>query len=205
MIVIVDYDVGNIGSILNMLRKVNADAVCSSAEDTIERAEKLILPGVGSFDQAISKLHASGLVPVLNHKIHQDRTPILGICLGMQLFAQSSEEGKSRGLGWLDAAVKRFDFNKGPPNLKIPHMGWNRVEIRKTNDLFRDMDQTHRFYFVHSYHIVCHDKNDVIGSTRYGYPFVSMIQKDNIFGVQFHPEKSHRYGMRILKNFSELG
>ena len=204
MIVVVDYDVGNIGSILNMLRKIDTDAVCSSEEQTIDNAEKLILPGVGSFDQAIVKLNASGLVPVLDRKIKEDRTPILGICLGMQLFAQRSEEGKTRGLGWLDATVKRFDFNKGPLNLKIPHMGWNRVKTLKENPLFRGMDENHRFYFVHSYHIICHDETDGIGSTLYGYPFVSMIQKNNIFGVQFHPEKSHKYGMQILKNFSEI-
>ena len=203
MIVVIDYDVGNIGSILNMLKKVGAAAICSSDKNTIENAEKLILPGVGSFDQAFAKLNASGLVPVLNQKVIEDQTPIFGICLGMQLFTQRSEEGSAKGLGWLDATVKRFDFEEGLSSLKIPHMGWNRVDIRNESPLFANMHENHRFYFVHSYHIECHDEHDVVGLTRYGYPFVSMIQKENIFGVQFHPEKSHKYGMQILKNFIE--
>jgi glutamine amidotransferase len=205
MIVIIDYDVGNIGSILNMLKHVGTKAVCTSDADMVEAAEKLILPGVGSFDMAITKLEATGLIPVLNRMIMNKNTPILGICLGMQLFAYRSEEGKINGLGWLDATVKRFDFMETDRRLRIPHMGWNRVEIQKENMLSRDLHNEHRFYFVHSYHIDCHDPEDVAGVTRYGYPFVSMIQKENIFGVQFHPEKSHRYGMQILKNFAENG
>ena len=206
MIVVIDYDVGNIGSILNMLKHVGSKAVCTSDADRVEAAEKLILPGVGSFDQAITKLRATGLIPVLNRMVIRNNTPILGICLGMQLFAERSEEGKINGLGWLDAAVKRFDFTGSDSHLKIPHMGWNRVEIqKKKNMLFREMHDDHRFYFVHSYHIDCHDNGDVAGSTRYGYPFVSMIQKKNIFGVQFHPEKSHKYGMKILQNFAGMG
>ena len=204
MIVVIDNDVGNIGSILNMLKKVGATAICSSDTDTIENAEKLILPGVGSFDKAVAKLNVSGVVPVLNRKVIENQTPVLGICLGMQLFAKKSEEGKIKGLGWIDATVKRFDFEEGVSNLKIPHMGWNRVDIRNESPLFADMHENHRFYFVHSYHIECHDEHDVAGLTHYGYPFVSMIQKENILGVQFHPEKSHRYGMQVLKNFAEI-
>ena len=204
MIVVIDYDVGNIGSILNMLRRVSAKALCSSDIETIENAEKLILPGVGSFDQAMTKLKASGLLPVLNRKVIGGGTPILGICLGMQLFAQRSEEGTAKGLGWLDATVKRFDFEDRSLNLKIPHMGWNRVKMQKESFLFKEMHENHRFYFVHSYHLVCHHKNDVAGLTHYGYPFTSMLQKKNVLGVQFHPEKSHRYGMQVLKNFSEI-
>ena len=130
MIVVIDYDVGNIGSILNMLRKVGAAAVCTPDVHHIENAAKIILPGVGSFDQAATKLKDSGLVPVLNRKVLEDRTPILGICLGMQLFARRSEEGLTEGLGWLDATVKRFDFKDMPLTLKVPHMGWNRVDMR---------------------------------------------------------------------------
>jgi len=204
MIVVIDYDVGNIGSILNMFKRVGTMTRCSSDIDTIQSAEKLILPGVGSFDQAMTKLKASGLLPVLNRKVIGDGTPILGICLGMQLFAEQSEEGKTKGLGWLDAKVRRFDFADTGANLKIPHMGWNRIEIRKENVLFKEMDEFHRFYFVHSYHLECRDPDDVAGLTRYSYPFVSMIRKENIFGVQFHPEKSHKYGMQILKNFAQI-
>lgn len=202
MIVVIDYGVGNIGSILNMLKKVGAMSVCSADVDTIENAEKLILPGVGSFDQAIVKLDGSGLIPILNRRVMEDHIPILGICLGMQLFAEKSEEGTTKGLGWLNATVKRFDFVDGSIDLKIPHMGWNRVEIQKENVLFKEMCENNRFYFVHSYHIVCHDENNVAGITHYGYPFTSIIQKANIYGVQFHPEKSHKFGMQILKNFA---
>ena len=204
MIVVIDYDVGNIGSILNMLKKVGASACCSADVYTIESAEKLILPGVGSFDQAVAKLDASGLIPVLNQRVLKENIPILGICLGMQLFAQRSEEGTTKGLGWLNATVKRFDLAGNSLNLKIPHMGWNRVEVNKECLLFNEMQDNYRFYFVHSYHLECHDQNDVVGLTRYGYPFVSMIRKENILGVQFHPEKSHKYGMQVLKNFAEI-
>ncbi|MDP6683411.1 MAG: imidazole glycerol phosphate synthase subunit HisH [Desulfobacterales bacterium] len=204
MIVIIDFGIGNIGSILNMLKKLGGAAICSADRDTIKNADKLILPGVGSFDHAISKLKASGLVQILNRLVLERQTPILGICLGMQLFAKKSEEGKIKGLGWIDATVKRFDFEEGVSNLKIPHMGWNRVEIQKEIILFDGMPDNHRFYFVHSYHLECHGEGNVAGLTRYGYPFVSMIRKGNIFGVQFHPEKSHRYGMQLLKNFAEI-
>ncbi len=202
MIVIIDYDVGNIGSILNMLKQVGAAAVCSADPEMIGAAEKLILPGVGSFDQAMTRLAATGLIEPLTRRVMDAQTPMLGICLGMQLFAQCSEEGRTRGLGWIDATVRRFDFKNGNQDLKIPHMGWNRVDIQKESLLFRNMYDEHRFYFVHSYHLDCHDTGDVAGLTRYGYPFVSMVQKENLFGVQFHPEKSHKYGMQILKNFA---
>ena len=204
MIAIIDYDIGNIGSILNMLKHIGSKAVCTSDPEMIGTAEKLILPGVGSFDQAMTRLAANGLIDPLNRRVIEAKTPILGICLGMQLFTRSSEEGRISGLGWLDATVKRFDFKGCDLNLKIPHMGWNSLEIRKDILLFRDMHVDHRFYFVHSYHIDCRDPADVACVSHYGYPFTSVIQKKNIFGVQFHPEKSHRYGMQILKNFADI-
>ncbi|HWR26487.1 MAG TPA: imidazole glycerol phosphate synthase subunit HisH [candidate division Zixibacteria bacterium] len=204
MVHIVDYGMGNMGSILNMLKKIGTAAVISSKISDIEKAEKLILPGVGSFDNGISNLRNLGLVPILSDKVINDRIPILGICLGMQLLTMGSEEGALDGLGWLKAKTIRFNFDKTQTNLKVPHMGWNTVKIEIEDYLFRDMYQDARFYFVHSYHVVCDDELDVASKTHYGYDFISSVQKENIFGVQFHPEKSHKFGLKLLKNFAEL-
>ena len=200
-IVIIDYGLGNLGSIRNMLKKIGAEGAISSNVSDIEGAEKLILPGVGNFDQGMRNLEALGLVPVLENKVIQKKTRILGICLGMQLFARKSEEGKSTGLGWIDAEVVRFKFDDKERHLKIPHMGWNLVEIRQRNPLFEEMYPEPRFYFVHSYHIACRNEEEVLTQTFYGYKFVSSVKKENIYGVQFHPEKSHKFGMKLLDNF----
>ena len=202
MIVVIDYKMGNIGSILNMLKKIDAEGIISSDPDEIKRADKLILPGVGSFDRGIRNLTDSGLIPILESKVIKERTPILGICLGMQLFSKRSEEGVLDGLGWIDAEVKRFSFENN--KLKIPHMGWNSVTVLKQDNLLRDMPEQSRFYFVHSYYLVCKDEKDALLTTDYGHSFTSAVKKDNIIGVQFHPEKSHKFGMKLLKNFSEL-
>jgi glutamine amidotransferase len=200
-IVIIDYGLGNVGSIRNMLKKIGAEGTMSSNVSDIERAEKLILPGVGNFDQGMRNLEALGLVPVLEDKVIQKKTPILGICLGMQLFARKSEEGESTGLGWIDAEVVRFKFGDKERHLKIPHMGWNLVEIRQKNPLFEEMYPEPRFYFVHSYHLACRNEEEVLTQTFHGYKFVSSVKKENIYGVQFHPEKSHKFGMKLLDNF----
>lgn len=202
MITIIDYGMGNLGSILNMLRKIGADAVISSSITDIEKADKLILPGVGAFDAGMRNLAHLNLIQTLKYKVLEKKTPILGICLGMQLMTEKSEEGNFSGLGWFKAETKRFSFNGGN-NLKIPHMGWNYLSVVRENNLFRQMAETARFYFVHSYHAVCRDPADVIASTFYGYDFVSSVNRDNIYGVQFHPEKSHKYGMKVLRNFAE--
>ncbi|MEW6608430.1 MAG: imidazole glycerol phosphate synthase subunit HisH [bacterium] len=202
MIVIIDYSMGNSGSILNMLKKIGANAISSSKMPDIEKADKLILPGVGAFDNGMTNLNKSGLIPILNEIIFNKKIPILGICLGMQLLAKRSEEGTLSGLGWLDAEVVRFKFDTSC-NLKIPHMGWDTVELVKENCMFKGLEQS-RFYFVHSYHVVCHNRLDILAETCYGYNFVSAVQKDNIIGVQFHPEKSHKFGMTLLRNFVEL-
>jgi len=204
MITIIDYKTGNYGSVLNMLKKIGAEAVISSDILDIEKADKLILSGVGSFDTGIKNLQELEILPVLNKKVLENKTPILGICLGMQLFAKKSEEGKLTGLGWIDAEVVKFKFDKNKSDFKIPHMGWNIVETKKINVLFKNMTEEQRFYFVHSYHLMCDNEKDIIAETNYGYEFVSAIQKENIFGIQFHPEKSHKFGMRLLKNFVEL-
>ena len=200
-IIIIDYGLGNLGSIKNMLKKIGSEAAISSSISDIEEAEKLILPGVGNFDQGMRNLEASGFLPVLEDRVIQKKTPILGICLGMQLFARKSEEGESTGLGWIDAEVVRFKFGDKERHLKIPHMGWNLVEIRQKNPLFEEMYPEPRFYFVHSYHLACRNEEEVLTQTFHGYKFVSSVKKENIYGVQFHPEKSHKFGMKLLDNF----
>lgn len=204
MIVIVDCKMGNIGSIVNMLKKIGVESKTSSDIEEIKKAKKLVLPGVGSFDNGIKNLNQFGLIPVLNEKVLKDKTPIIGICLGMQLFAKKSEEGILGGLGWIDANVKKFNFTNNQSNLKIPHMGWNNVILKKEDVIFKDMPSDSRFYFVHSYCFVCNDLKDILAVTNYGYDFTSVVKKENILGVQFHPEKSHKYGMKLLENFVKL-
>jgi glutamine amidotransferase len=195
---------GNLGSILNMLKKIGISATISSKTEDVMKADKLILPGVGAFDQGITNIKDMGLLPVLNEKILHQKTPVLGICLGMQLLTRRSEEGKLPGLGWIEGQTVRFHFDQKQTNLKIPHMGWNSVSVLHKDSLFQGLEEEAAFYFVHSYHVVCDHEADVLATTHHGYNFVSAIQKDNIFGTQFHPEKSHKYGLRILKNFVEL-
>jgi glutamine amidotransferase len=204
MIVIVDYGLGNLGSIKNMFKKIGTEAVISSNSSDIERAKKLILPGVGRFDQGMMNLRNLDLVGVLTEKVIQKKTPILGICLGMQLFTKHSEEGPSDGLGWIDAETIRFRFGSSQGQLKIPHMGWNLIKIEQKEALVGEMYSEPRFYFVHSYHVVCKNEGDILSKTFHGYEFVSAIRKENIYGVQFHPEKSHKFGMKLLSNFVEF-
>jgi glutamine amidotransferase len=200
MVVVIDYGVGNPGSILNMLKKLGADAKLSCDRDDIQRADRLILPGVGSFDRGLAELRSRGLEELLTEEVTVRRRPILGICLGMQMFARSSEEGQAPGLGWLDAVTQRLHPQ---PNLRLPHMGWNWIRpIGGEHSLFRGLNQP-RFYFVHSYHVVCRDADDVLATCRYGDEFVCAVRRGNIFGTQFHPEKSHRLGLQVLKNFLE--
>jgi glutamine amidotransferase len=203
-IVIIDYGLGNLGSIKNLLKKIGAEGIVSSNVSDIEKAEKLILPGVGTFDHGMKYLETLGLLPILENKVVQKRTPILGICLGMQLFARRSEEGESRGLGWIDAEAVRFRFENDKRHLKIPHMGWNLVKICQKDPLFEGMYPEARFYFVHSYHVACRNKEEVLTQTFYGYEFVSAVRRENIYGVQFHPEKSHKFGMKLLDNFVRI-
>jgi len=204
MLAIIDYGMGNIKSIANMIRKIGAEAKTISSPEELRRADKVILPGVGAFDNGMKNLKDLGLISVLNDVVLNKKIPVLGICLGMQLFTKKSEEGKLDGLGWIDAETIRFRFDRSKENLKIPHMGWNTVKIKKESRLFDNMYPEPRFYFIHSYHLICNDEKDVLTETFYGYNFVSSVQRDNIFGVQFHPEKSHKFGMQILKNFVEL-
>ena len=204
MIVILDYGMGNTGSIINMIRHVGGDAVISADEQTISTAAALILPGVGAFDSGMEKLRASNMLALVEKCVLKEKIPFLGICLGMQLLFDSSEEGLLPGLGWISGRVERFDFSGINENgLKIPHMGWNLVASRHNHPLFASLGAGARFYFVHSYHAVCSDEHHAIAFAEYGYSFACAVQKENIFGVQFHPEKSHKFGMTLFKNFVE--
>ena len=203
MIVIVDYQAGNIGSIKNMIKKIGHEAVISNDGELIAKASKLILPGVGSFDYGMSKLRELNLVEILKQKVINERTPILGICLGAQLLCESSEEGVLPGLGWVKGKVKKFSLQNVGRKLTVPHMGWNVVHVCKESKLFSEVSMPARFYFVHSYYILCDDIDDVLTDNMYGTKYHSAFEKENILGVQYHPEKSHKFGKQLLKNFIE--
>lgn len=201
MVVIVDYGSGNLGSIRNMLKKIGFDAIISSDHHVLQTAEKLILPGVGSFDQGMLSLEESGLIPILNQKVLEEKTPVLGICLGMQLMTKRSGEGNRSGLGWFDAETIRFDPSKTAQKYPVPHMGWEYVFEKNKSLLLDEMYAEPKFYFAHSYWVKCQHPDEVILTSRYIHEFDSAIQKGHILGVQFHPEKSHKYGMKLLSNF----
>jgi glutamine amidotransferase len=204
MIVIVDYGMGNLGSIQNMLKKIGAkNAKISSDPKEIEQADKLILPGVGAFDTGMQRLRETGLISLLNEKVISARTPTLGVCLGMQLMTKVSEEGELPGLGWINAETIRFRFDPKQTGLKVPHMGWNTVNVRREGTLFTEMHPNPRFYFVHSFHVIAHNPEDIVATTDYGYEFVSVLQQGHIMAAQFHPEKSHKFGMKLYRNFVE--
>ena len=203
MIVVVDYGMGNLGSILNMLDRIGVPARASDGPESIRAAGKLILPGVGAFDEGMRQLEARGLVEALRRRVVEEGAPIPGICLGLHLMARHSEEGERAGLGWLEAEVVRFKPPGPGETLKIPHMGWNVVEARKPSPLLRELPQPARFYFVHAYHVVADHPEDVLLETRHGGPFAAALERGNLRGVQFHPEKSHRFGMTLLSNFAQ--
>ncbi|MBI2287959.1 MAG: imidazole glycerol phosphate synthase subunit HisH [Chloroflexi bacterium] len=203
MIVIIDYGMGNLGSILNRLERMETEVIISSKAEQIEKADKLILPGVGSFAAGIDNLKKRDLIGVLEKKIIIEKAPILGICLGMQLFTRRSEEGDAEGLGWVDAETRKFNFTSEDAKLRIPHMGWNSINKLRDSLLLVDLPDGASFYFVHSYYVQCNDPGNVVATTRYGIDFACVIQKANIFGTQFHPEKSHQDGIVLLRNFIE--
>jgi imidazole glycerol-phosphate synthase subunit HisH len=203
MISIADFGMGNIGSIANMLKKVGVEVAVVTQPDGLRAAEKIILPGVGAFDAAVSRIRDNGWWPVLKAKVIEERTPILGICLGMQLVMDSSEEGVLPGFGWVPGKVVRFTDDLG---VRIPHMGWNNVVVARDCPLVEGlaaMDDC-RFYFVHSYRVHCRDAHDAVLNAHYGVDFDAAVQRENVLGVQFHPEKSHRYGMALLRNFARM-
>lgn len=201
MIVIIDYGMGNLGTVATKIKKMDSSVVISSNPEEISRADKIILPGVGSFKAGMENLQKRQLIGILNKKVLDEKTPVLGICLGMQLLTKKSEEGFVDGLGWIDAETIRFRFDEQQKNLKIPHMGWNTIHVSHDHPLLEGLDQPARFYFVHSYHAKCNNPENIVSLTEYGYPFPSMICRENITGVQFHPERSHKFGMKLLSNF----
>lgn len=201
MIIIVDYNTGNLNSIKNILKKIGADSLITNDPDKISNATKLILPGVGHFDYGMRNLQSLNLIEVLNKKVLEEKVPILGICLGVQLFTKGSEEGNEPGLGWIDGRTRAFDKNRLDTRLKIPHMGWSDVRFKPGSKLFNGFTETPRFYFVHSYHLVCNNPHDEMVYGEHGYEFVAGVEHENVVGVQFHPEKSHRFGMKVMENF----
>ncbi len=203
MIVIIDYGIGNLASVLNMFKKVGVkDVIISGDKEEITRADKLLLPGVGAFDTAMNNLEQSGLIPVLNDKVLVQKVPILGICLGMQLLTKRSEEGTKAGLGWINAETVKFNLDPAL-KLKVPHMGWNYIKVQRENKLI-DTQSKNRFYFVHSYYVNCFDESQSLATSNFGTDFTCMVNKENIFGAQFHPEKSLKFGMKMLENFAKI-
>ena len=195
---------GNLRSVQKAFERLKANAVISSNIGDIKKADKLVLPGVGDFKNGMNKLRELNLIDILNLKVLKNKIPILGICLGMQLFTNHSEEGDVDGLGWIDAETIQFNFQQSENKVKIPHMGWNNINISKKHSVFDNIKENVSFYFVHSYYVKCENKDDILCTTNYGIQFVSGFQKENIIGLQFHPEKSHKRGLKILSNFIGL-
>lgn len=201
MIVVIDYNVGNLTSITNMLKRCGVDARISNQQEHILRASKFILPGVGSFDHGISNLRAAPYFDLLNSRVLEEKVPIMGVCLGAQLMASYSEEGGLPGLNWIPGSVIRFDDKRLNGALKIPHMGWAEIALKKKSSLFNNMPSEPRFYFVHSFHWQCDFQSDVLASAYHGYEFTAAVEHENMIGVQFHPEKSHKFGLKLYENF----
>lgn len=204
MITIIDYGLGNIRAFHTVFERLKVPVKIAGSAHDMKDATKLILPGVGAFDYAMSKLNASGMREVLDDKVLIEKIPVLGICVGMQMLAKSSEEGVLPGLGWIDAEVKRFDFAASAETLQLPHMGWNTIQPEPTSLLMEGLAPESRFYFLHSYYFVNNQVSECIATTSYGLTFCSAVQRTNIYGVQFHPEKSHSNGMKLLHNFAKL-
>lgn len=200
MIAIIDYGLGNILAFRNMYDRLNIRVGVAQNVEDLASCTKLILPGVGSFDHAMERLDSSGMRARIDQLVFEQKTPILGVCVGMQMLATSSEEGKLPGLGWIDGEVRRFDGR----TLALPHMGWNDVRPLRSGGLFAGLEQDARFYFLHSYYFECSHAADAFAVADYGGHFSCVVQRENIYGVQFHPEKSHHWGTQLLKNFSEL-
>jgi glutamine amidotransferase len=197
---IVNYGLGNLHSIKNVIAKIGGSATIIDHVSDLKNAEKIILPGIGAFDHGMHFLKQKGWIEALNEAALQKQIPILGICLGMQLMCTQSQEGTLPGLGWFDAQVVKFNMPNGSVN-KIPHMGWNAIAVKKPNPLIIDKKEEQRFYFVHSYHVSCNNANDILATATHEYEFVAAISHNNLFATQFHPEKSHRFGMELLTHF----
>jgi glutamine amidotransferase len=204
MIRIIDYGLGNVRAFLNVYKAIGIPAAVARSEGDLDGASHVILPGVGSFDHAMELLDRSGLVGRLTELAVERRVPVLGVCVGMQILAQDSEEGRSAGLGWVKGSVRKFRADVVNPPLSLPHMGWNDVSPSNPSALFAGLEEGARFYFLHSHRFCCANPGDILAEAEYGERFVCAVQSNNVYGVQFHPEKSHEFGTRLLKNFGEL-
>jgi len=204
MITLVNYGLGNIQAFANIYNRLNIPVFIANTHDELARADKIILPGVGAFDWAMTKLNESGMRGCLDDIVIVRRRPVLGVCVGMQMMARRSEEGLLEGLGWIDAEVREFDEAGFTQKTYLPHMGWNDAQPKRTECLFRGLDTDARFYFLHSYYFLPGSVETVLAETDYNGPFVSAVNLGNVFGTQFHPEKSHQWGIQLLKNFAEL-
>lgn len=204
MITIVNYGLGNIKAFVNIYNKLNIPCKIATNASELEKADKLILPGVGAFDHAMEQLDRSGMRNPLDQMVLQKKIPVLGICVGMQMLANSSDEGALPGLGWINGTVKKIDSEKLHHITHLPHMGWNDVKPVKQSNLFFELENDACFYFLHSYYFSCNDLADIIAISDYGGAFTCAVQHENIYGVQFHPEKSHHFGIQLLKNFAKL-
>lgn len=203
MILLPNLSIGNFASVVRMVQKVGGSARLTDSPDEIRTADKIILAGVGAFDNGMRSIHERCWADALTEAVTRRKAPVLGICLGMQLMCKASEEGNLPGLGWMDAEVKRFDASRDS-TLKVPHMGWSTVNVARPNVLIPSGDAEQRFYFVHSYYATCTRPDDVLAVAQHGTEFVAAFGRDNLYGVQFHPEKSHRFGMEVMKRFVEL-
>ena len=203
MIALVDYGSGNIQAFANIYRHLGIEAIPARNANDLRNASRIILPGVGAFDWAMTRLYESGLRDALDEEVLGHKKPILGICVGMQMMARASEEGKFSGLGWIDAVVERFDTSLLESATHLPHMGWNDVTPVRTDSLFSYLNES-RYYFLHSYVMRTDSEKNVLATSNYGVTFTSAVHAGNIYGTQFHPEKSHKWGERLLKNFAEL-
>jgi len=204
MIAIIDYGLGNVSALVNVYKKLNIPAIIVKQAKDLKNANKVILPGVGSFDHAMQRIEKSGMRGLLDEMVLVNNVPVLGICVGMQMLARSSEEGSLSGLGWIDGKVIKFQTSSSAHKLCVPHMGWNSIKPTRSNDLLGGIDISSRFYFLHSYYFHCYRNEDIVAVTDYGGEFVSIVNSGNICGVQFHPEKSHQWGIRLLENFGSM-
>jgi glutamine amidotransferase len=204
MITLIDYGVGNINAFVNVYKRVNVPVKIAKTKEDLLNAQKLILPGVGHFDHAMSQLNNSGMRETLDELVLDKKVPVIGICVGMQMMANNSDEGNMEGLKWIDATVKKFDESKIKQVTRLPHMGWNDVKPVKDLDLFRGLEKDAIFYFLHTYYFECNSREDIMAITDYGGDFASAAHHENKYGIQFHPEKSHSYGEILLHNFAKL-
>lgn len=204
MIVIVDYGCGNLNAFINSFKRLNKKAIVATKREHLRNAKNIILPGVGSFDHVMKSFNNSGLREEVEKKVFNDNVRVLGVCAGMQIMSNSSEEGIEQGLGWIPGEVKKIEKDQLIYPTKLPHMGWNEISHPNNNPLLKEIKDRSRFYFVHSYYFECQNESDILAKTDYGKSFACAINKKNIFGVQFHPEKSHQNGQKLLNNFTEI-